>query len=631
MRTLKIIKLVLEGANYKRTLNTDKSLIIIKGDGYSGKSLFLKLIYYCLGSKSDLIDLTIQKELARHCDEVYLQVELNDKTYTFNRKLSSDRNYIQIYLCSYDDHKEYSPWHKNVDDFMSFLIDELGIAFHSILRKKPGSKDLSDERITFRDLMRYIYIRQNELGTNQFLDNSNTFVSGKNKEVFKIINDLIIPDIEEVNKEIQIKQNEFNRLETINKGMDEFLSNRDASILADLLNQKDKIDSDITAMKSEKNAIIYKHKNKKDDIYLQLKNDITNINADINQYEKQISNLSISLTNKNVLLEDYKNEYEKLSVTLEAMKKIKLSNQKSQCPLCNSFVSVNLDEEENCYDIESVVEQLKHKMDTLLKLSNEETVTISKLHTELQKAYEKKEIYLNAMNEYKENIEVPYLSEVESINSIIKAYTDDKNKLSSLIDIHNDINQNTVTLDRLKNELAKLKKRRDELSQLTDRQQLLMENLNAKYRALMKRFNFTDINPEECYISNENYMPYYSGSSVMKHTSGCLLLCMQIAYLGAILELNQAEESNCHPSLLMLDTVSNNIGTDKSVSDSVDPKTYAEIYNYLTELSINNQLFIIDNTPPEIAIEHLEFSFHRVSPGEELRGLIDTTKNEKAS
>ncbi len=631
MKSLRIKKLVLEGINYKRTLNIENHLVIIKGDGYSGKSLFLKLIYYGLGSKSDLIDLTVQKELARYCDEIYLEVEINEKRFTFNRKISNDRNTMQIYLCPYEECTEYSPWKKSIEEFMDFLVDELGIVFHSILRKKPGSRDLNDEKITFRDLMRYVYIKQNELGTNQFLDNLNSFITGKNKEVFKIINDLIIPDIEEIDKEIQVKQNEFNRLESVNRGMEEYLNNRDASILAELINSKDKFDKEIKNLKDKKNSIIYEHKNKNDDIYLQLKKDITYLDTNIIQYEKEKADLSISINNKNVLLEDYQEEYEKLVVTLEAMKKIKISNHKSQCPLCNSMVSVELAEEENCNDIENVVEQLKNKMTTLIKLSTEEKNNINQLEIELKNAYEKKDIYLNAMNEYKGNIDVPYLSEIESINSIIKAYTDDKHKITSLIDIHNDVNRNMVTIERLKNELTKLKKKKEELAKLTIRQEMMLNNLNYKYRLLMKRFNFTDLNPDECYISKENYMPYYSGSSVMKHNSGCLLLCMQIAYLGAILELNQEEENNCHPSLLMLDTVSNNIGTDKNENNSIDPKTYAEIYNYLSELSLNNQIFIIDNTPPEITIEHTEFFFHRVNPGEKLRGLIDTTKNEKES
>lgn len=629
MRSLRISKLVLEGDNYKRTLIIDKSLTIIKGDGFSGKSLFLKLIEYCLGSKSESIDLTVQTELDQYCTVIFLEIMINDKVYTLSRHLKNNKNIVEIYLSSYDEHQEYSPWKKKLDELLDFLVDELSISFHTILRKKAGSKDLAPEKITFRDLMRYVYIGQNELGTNQFLENNNTFISGKNKEVFKIINDLIIPDIEEIEKEIQIKQNEYNRLEAVNNGLDDYLGKRDSLILGELYNAKDGLDEKIRELKSQKKSILDKQKNEKNDLYYQLMEDVNLLDATIIQTEKEKNNVLLSIKNKELLLAEYKDEHIKLEATVEAMKKIKIVDHKEQCPLCNSFVPLVQNEEEQCEDVERVVEQLKNKIETLERLSTNEKEKISQIDNELSTLYEKKQVYYNALDTYKNNIEIPFLSEIESINSIIRDFTTEKNKINSLIDIHNEMANNITNLDRLKNELLKLKNKKDNLTKLTIRQELTLDKLNRTYRALMKQFNFTDINEERCYISKENYMPYYSGASVMKHTSGCLLLCMQIAYLGAILELNQEEDNNCHPSLLMLDTLSNNIGTDKNDANSIDPKTYQEIYNYLIKLSESNQIFIIDNTPPEINSDHTEFVFHRVNPGEKLKGLIDTTKNEK--
>lgn len=105
---------------------------------------------------------------------------------------------------------------------------------------------------------------------------------------------------------------------------------------------------------------------------------------------------------------------------------------------------------------------------------------------------------------------------------------------------------------------------------------------------------------------------------------------MEIAYIGAILELNAGEKENCHPGLLMIDTVSNNIGTNSEVKDSVDPETYNEIFSYIVELSESNQLIIVDNTPPKIEKEHISYNFRRVKKGEALKGLIDFEYNEMA-
>lgn len=219
---LRLKKLIISGEKYKRTLDIDESLILIKGDGFSGKSLVLNLIAYCLGSKSELIDLTVQKELSDYCDEVFLEIKAGDKNYTINRNLKHDRNIISIYLCKYNEYKEYSPWRKKVDDANDFFAEEFQIPLHFILRKKSGTKDLNQEKLSFRDFMRFVFIHQGELGTNQFLQHNNTFISGKNKEIFKIINDLVIPDLEDINKSIQVNQNELNKLEKINDGLEDY-------------------------------------------------------------------------------------------------------------------------------------------------------------------------------------------------------------------------------------------------------------------------------------------------------------------------------------------------------------------------------------------------------------------------
>lgn len=625
---LRLKKLIIKGETYKRTLNLDESLIIIRGDGFSGKSLVLNLIAYCLGSKADVIDLSVQKELAGYCDEVFLEIKAANKTYTINRNLKIDKNIINIYLCSYDEYKEYSPWRKKVDDANDFFAEEFQIPLHFILRKKSGSKDLNQEKLSFRDFMRFIFIHQGELGTNQFLQQNNTFISGKNKEIFKIINDLVIPDLEEINKSIQINQNEYNKIQKISEGLDEYLDKREALVLEELIANKDVIQSRINVLNDDKKGIIIKNKNSKSEVYSDLKKDIKEIDEFIFEKDANLNDIKLSIKNKEALLLDYYDEQSRLMATLEAMKKIKIIDHSERCPLCHTVVSVKSETEDNNEDIEKALSQIQDKIETLKALISTDNDKVLLNTSESEKLHQKKQIYINALNEYKDNLDTPYLAEVESINSMIKDYNSEKNKINSLIDIHNEIKENLSCLDRLSKEINNLNKKKNELLKLAEREDLVLERLNTKYRRTMKRFNFTDIQEDKCYISKDTYLPYYNGISILKHTSGCLLLCMEISYLGAILELNVEEENNCHPGIVFLDTVSNNIGTNSDSQDSIDPKTYDELYKYLVELSNINQIFIIDNTPPKINKLCKEFIFRRVNPGEDLKGLIDLEKNE---
>ncbi len=626
-RTLRIDKLIITGITYQRTLHFDSSLNIIKGDGYSGKSLVLRLIDFCLGS-NDTIDLTVQKELASYCDEIFIEITIENNVYTFNRSLKFKPNEVRIYLCNFNSHKEYSPWKKNIDEVSQFIAQELGINLHAILKKKAGSKDLVSENISFRDFMRFIYIKQGELGTNNFLENKNPFVSRKNKEIFKIINDLIIPDLEDIQNQLRMKQNEYNKIEKINEGLLSYLNNRNALNESEIDKERNKLDFEIGITKEKKKQLVNNSATDEKDIYRQLKSDISDIDAKIDSLNIHKRNTSLSIKNKEMLLQDYHNELDEMYATLEAMKKIKIIEQKNKCPLCDSLIANDI--QDNIFDIdfddvENVCTQLKKKIAGLEKTIINENEKVREIENEIEILTGKLLIFSNALDEYKKNIELPNLSEIETYNSLIRDLQNEKNKLNSLIEMHNEINKNTITLNRLKDDISKLEKQKNTLTKLSNREADVLYYLSAHYRNTMKRFLFSNTNIDETFISDKDYMPYYSGASVSHHTSGGLLICMQIAYLGAIIEHSSKDDEHCnHPRILMLDTVSNNIGTNKDETDSLDPATYAELYKYLLNLSEITQLFIIDNTPPKIEKNHKCYSFHR----ENMRGLVDLEKNE---
>lgn len=620
-------RLIIKGEKYQRTFWLNHSLVVIKGDGFSGKSLLLKLIAYCLGGKIDLIDLTVQEELNKFCNEVFLEFKISDQTFTVQRNLKGDKNRISIYLCPYQDYLDYSPWKKDADSANEFFAKELQIPLHRILKRKQGTKDLTAEKISFRDIMRFMFINQGELGTISFLKNNNSFIYPKNKEVFKILNDLIIPDLEELNEKIQIVQNEINEREKVINGLENYLENKEAGVLIELVKQKEDYGSQVERLINDKNTLIRQKKSANSDIFLKLKNDLSEIDSSINESTFNVGKIKQSVLNKENLLIDYRREKAKLSATLEAMKKIKITERSESCPLCHSVILVN-ESVSNCEDIEIALKTIDDKIKTLQMLLQEDNLILFKTSQEITKLNEKKQIYNSALEEYKKNMEVPYLSEIESYNSLIKDINEERNKLNSLIDIHYEKDANDKAIGKLKNELDGYNKRKSELLKTAQREKNIIKKLNIRYRELMMRFNFQDTYEDKCYIDPESYLPHYNGISVLKHTSGCLLLCMQIAYIGAIMELNIVEEQNCHPCFLMIDTVSNNIGTNSQSQDSIDPETYNQIFSYLIELSDNNQIMIVDNTPPQIIKEHAAFVFRRVKKGERLKGFIDSDLNE---
>lgn len=626
-RRMVLKRLILRGESYQRTLPLDEKLTIIKGDGFSGKSLVLNLIAYCLGGKTDLIDLTVQKELALYCDFIYLQFSIDEQIYTVMRRLKVDKNTIEIYMCEYEECSEYSPWKKNIEEANVLFAKMLGMRLHSILRKKPGSSELHPEAISFRDVFRYVFIKQGELGTSHFMQWDNTFVSGKNKEVFKILFDMVIPNIDDIEKEIQKAQNEKNQLEGINKGVLDYLKKREAENLLQLIDIREKYTNNINGYLMDKDRIIKEKRDGNTQMFLVLNKDILSIDEEIKRISQKQADTKLSLLNKEKLLSDYRKELDELNATLEVIKKLKISEHSEHCPLCNSIIDKPMNVN-NVEDIELAANQLCKKKNTLEQLVEKDKIFIERTSKELETLDEKRKIYYNALNEYRHNMEVPYLAEIESYNSLIKDITEEKNKINSLIDLHKEMDINQNRINQLDDDLKTLQKKKDLLLKKENREKDILSLINKRYRELMKRFNFSNITDDLCYVSKETYLPYYGGNSIIRHTSGSLLLCMGVAYIGTIIEIITSDSRSSHTGFLLIDTVSNNIGTNKSATDSIDPNTYAEIIKYLYELSEKIQMVIVDNTPPDMNGQKKEYVFRRIENGKNLEGLIDTELNE---
>ncbi|MEM5673477.1 hypothetical protein AAHB54_29910 [Bacillus cereus] len=118
-KKIKIMKLVVEGDEYKRTLTFDNSLTIISGDGWSGKSLVLKLIDYCLGKRGKF-DFNVQKELGQYCNEVYLEIKMGEQYFTILRPLKNNHTKIYLYYAPYNELKSYLPKILNYDELGIF-------------------------------------------------------------------------------------------------------------------------------------------------------------------------------------------------------------------------------------------------------------------------------------------------------------------------------------------------------------------------------------------------------------------------------------------------------------------------------------------------------------------------------
>ncbi|TPG70268.1 hypothetical protein EEL31_18400 [Brevibacillus laterosporus] len=645
MSRMIIRKLVLQGTGYKRTLNFNEGLTIISGDKTSGKSLILSLIDYCLG-KTKKIDLNVQKELDEHCNQIFLELKIDNETITLNRLLKEKQTKISIYFCAFEDMEGYTPKSVEIKEVKHFLMRKLNINEYKLIKNQKHSNKQELETVSFRDIFRYVYIHQHALGTDNFLENNDHFKRYKNPHAFKLMLNLVEADKGDLKEQLIKNINEIEDTNKVIAGLKSYLKDKDAEDFNELSAKSTRYDTDIQKRKQEKKSIIENSKdnsNNENKMYIQLKTDLAEIANKMFDYQRQKNEFQISLNAKKILLEEYDNEKAEIDATLEINYKLVIPDQNIECPLCNSRV-VNQEQEEvkqRIYPektLHNVKREIVNKINLVSNLIVNDNKNIDEINIKIARLSEKQAILDKAVAEFAKETEVPFLSQIESINSIVTKLIKEQGMVKECIRIHRKIEEKEKHITELESEVTRLEKELAKLNVSESYKKEVFEFLNSSYKGFMTRLKYNTSG--ETYISSENFIPYYEGASVYEHESGGLLECMQLSYLAAILSSKTEGYALGHPGFLLLDSLSKYLGTlkkdelnelsqDQGYSQIMekdrinDPEVYEEIYEILIELSVNHQFIIVENTPPEKVDKYTKYTFLNGK-----KGLINIDINE---
>jgi copper chaperone CopZ len=628
-KSIIINKLIVEGEFYRRTLSFNTGLNIINGERTSGKSLVLRLIDYCLG-KSGTIDLNVQKELAQYCDRIYLEIIINEDIFTLKRELRNGHTIISIYFDSFEKIELYTPKVINIKDLSKFMLDKLEIIEYKLTKHKRHDTKKEIETVSFRDMMRYIYINQHILGTNNFLENSNKTKSYKNSPAFKVLHNLIEADIDNITLKKVETENEIDELKKEIKGLQSYLGDKEAEDYSLLLDRKLELEHKITQYEDDKEDLIKKIKEKQsidNQTYSKINTKVIVFLNEINALERRKQELHISSAAKQLLLSEYQRELEEITATKEAMYNITINKHELNCPLCKSKIInefKNQGTSTSTSFIKQTEQQLKNKLSMLAEIISNESEEITLLDKKLRDIRQQKDIFDKALDEYSKNVQVPFLPEIDTINNILTQYKSRKEYIIELIRVHNKITEKYNIIRYLETVLEDLNKKLKSLKVDEDEKEQLINFISNTYRDILEKFYF-DVDSSHTYVDYNDFMPYYNGASVFKHESGGLLQCMQIAYLSSILLKKKDNSELSHPGFLMLDTLSKYLGTNNDgLNNKIsDPRVYEEIYKVLIELSESFQIIVVDNTPPKIGKDYIKYTFFSNE-----KGLIDLDENE---
>ncbi|WP_028593279.1 hypothetical protein [Paenibacillus assamensis] len=653
MSRILIRKLIIQGLMYRRTIEFNEGLTIISGEKTSGKSLVLSLIDYCFG-KSGKIDLSVQKELASHCDEVFLEMKINDEVITLRRPIKENQTKISIYFCAFEELDTYTPRVFGIKEAMKFLMRKLNINEYKLIKNKKHSNEKEIESISFRDIFRYVYIHQHELGTNNFLQNIDAFKRYKNPHAFKLMFNLVEADKNELSDSLVRTENEIEETKKDISGLVSYLKDKDAEDRIGLQAKSDKFIESIDEQKKIKTAIISNSKsnsNNENEMYIKLKKDLELITNEIYDYQSKKKQIQLSINSKKLLLEEYNIEQAEVDATLEVNYKLVISEQQIECPLCNSNVVNTTSEVEGESKnsekmLRNVKKEITNKIVLVTNLMKHEMKNIEEMDIHIKRLTKKQNLFNEAIVEFTKETDVPFLSQIDSINVMINRLIKDHEMIKEGLRIHHKIDEKKNHIIGLEATALRYKNELNDLQVNEEYKEEVFSFLDKEYKKIMYRLKYnTD---GATYIDVESHIPYFEGASVYVHESGGLLECMQLSYLGAILISKVENYALGHPGFLLLDSISKYFGTlkkndqeeekldvektvtqeeVKSILDEKskinDPEVYQELYEILIELSDNHQIILVENTPPEKVDKYTKYTFLSGK-----HGLVDLSQNE---
>lgn len=634
MMLMKINKLIIEGPEYKRTLEFKAGLNIIQGDKYSGKSLVLNLIDHAFGDR-DGVNPNSQKELREKCEFVMLDLSIGDMQLSFKRNLWRNKSFIEVYFCESDQIKNYAPKTLELDEFYRFVFELLEIPEFKLLKHLQHSKEYTVESLSFRDLFRYVYISQHELGTPNFMGLNLPAKKNKNKVMFEVLFGFIEYDVDNLVNKIKELENQRVDIENQIKGLTSYLNEQQFKNKEEVLFNYKQISNQILEIVEKKKALM----NSISDGERNIEHIYVKINNHINELEDKYFNISSSKKNaeltifqKESLISDYNNELVELMATKEANEILPKIEHQLKCPLCRQKVEFDKTQSivNDINSVDQIIGQLKNKIFTAKKSIEFTKEQMENIEKKLASLLEEKGMYEKAKMEYQQKIRTPFIPEIEALNKLYNEFSEKQMAINEGLKIFNKLSEKSYKVNKLEEDIAELRKKIKENMLEEEEKQYKLSLLEKRYIGFLRSFR-QKVN-KDTYINSKSYLPMYDNAGLQDHDSGGMLVCMQLAYLFAILFTKKRNETFKHPGFMMFDTISKYFGTikadytdDTDKEQILDPEIYEKVYSDMYRIGNLFQIIAVENTPPlNLDKRVIRYTFHN---GE--HGLIDMSKNEK--
>lgn len=570
---------------FKRGVN------FITGKNSRGKTSIIKTIRYGLGGK----DHGFVPEISDNCELLYIEVELNDKIYTFIREIKRSGARIKVFSKKIEELKknmmDYT-FYRVGDSFPKFLMEKLNLKEVKYFKSGKPEPGKSPIRLSFNELFRYFYIRQVD-GYAGILYKQ---PERPRLKAFEQLLGLEALDINELENEEQYLKNskeeirnEFYYLNNLiqEMGIDENLKS---------LNYLSEIEKEIKKLKEKRENIRRKSREKLtsneelNSKYLTFQDELIRSKSEIIQKMEEIQEIEATLQEIKKAIEVKKmniSQFERLQESKVILSDIPVST----CPVCFQEITDEMRYREE--ELKCVLCNRELKKITDYKFS----IEIARINSEIdefQQVYEhrqselkgRKYQYTNLLDHQKETIEemdiisidfVPSLDIFENVVERIGNLEAKKNELKYFNTLNKKILNLQESLKEIDEELLGIKEKMKSVKDRKKNDENKIEKFTAYMDDFLRNSGYRDY---ENLTLSDKYEPMIN-NKYYKNASASEVVRTVVAYYLAFLRYS-IENKSKFPKFLIIDSPK---------QQDIDYEDYISIIESMTKLEETNKDF----------------------------------------
>ena len=612
---IKFNTLTLQCRKSREIIEFSPKVSFFHGQISTGKSSIARLIHFCLGGKLERTP-AITQELV----SVELSCLIGDYEVLFERE-AKGTNQVQVSWKSSNsemgsvlapiDTASGPIWGEtifNLSDLIFYFMNIIPIK----VRRSKTKEDSPLVRLSFRDILWYCYLNQDDLDSS-FFRLEDTYRRLKSRDVMRFLvgyyteklNDLEIR-LDELRKEQSGKIEAVNQVRT-------FLKEFDYDTETEIRKQIDKLKSKLEEARSEQLQIREGYM-KETHFADELRDTLRELNKNLNREEQVLSDLKERIDEQKTLKAELITTKFKLIKATNAslfLSRVKFKHcpfcgteiepfetaEKEACPLCKSIPGEL--EKQPVAHAEIVRKDLTSRLDDISESIERHSRALKRQERFVKQIKQEKTTLDERLREELKNYDSAFLSQSREIDRRVATIQERIRGLGKISEISEAIKKLEEEADMLKIEMDRIKREiKEETGTLTSAVEYVHE-IERTYLDFLLKVGVPGINPEDKIVINlENWKPsilpsgdktiawdFYNAGSGGKKT--LLNVCYALALHNVA-----AENRLPLPEFLIIDTPMKNIGEE--VNRDIFISFYKLVYELAASTLNNTQFIIID-------------------------------------